>query len=164
MMLPTEAFADVVSFLGYYDLGGLKLTNVLLCDVANRRADAIRLFDLSGFAFYLYDSFIGVYRIELDGSLSWVCQLYQPKEKNMAAFIPEAFRNCIVGRFELMSRRELVQSAIKVVANTITVAELRAYLGLFDDSIQDFVEFVGSFRRVEVCAMKSHMWYVCAHG
>ena len=43
-MLPAESLADAVSFFGYYDLGGLKLTNKLFSSVANRCADAIRLF------------------------------------------------------------------------------------------------------------------------
>lgn len=68
----------------------------------------------------------------------------------MPEFIVDAFRNCIVGRsgFYLM-RREHVLNAIKVVANTITVAELHAPFVLFE-SVQALIEHVGSFRRVKV--------------
>lgn len=35
-MLPIETVADVVSFLGYYDLGGLKLDSKLFSVVASK--------------------------------------------------------------------------------------------------------------------------------
>ncbi|KAH7710304.1 hypothetical protein AAVH_22405 [Aphelenchoides avenae] len=67
----------------------------------------------------------------------------------MAGFISEAFRTCTVGRFVLRARRELVLNAMKIVANTVAVAELHAHVGRFD-SVQKIVGYVGSFRRVKV--------------
>lgn len=61
-MLPVETFVEIASFLGYYDLGGLKLTNTLFSSVAKQCADAIRLFDFSGFFFIVLESRIDVYR------------------------------------------------------------------------------------------------------
>lgn len=151
-MLPTEAFADVVSFLGYYDLGGLKLTSKPLSAITNRCAAAIRLFDFTDFAFCAYDRGVDVYRLETDGRRSWICHLELSSEKSYAEFIAEAFRNCTVGRFYLLTRHEHVLNAIRAVAETVTVADKLYFPVGFFESTQDLIEFVDSFRRVKVWA------------
>lgn len=80
-MLATEALADAVGFLGYYDLGGLKLTNRLFSDVADRCADGIRFFDFSNFGFIIRDSLVNVFRLTSNGHYgSLVCQVKVPGE------------------------------------------------------------------------------------
>lgn len=103
-MLSVESFAEVASFLAYYDLDGRKLTSRLLSAVAEECADEIRLFDFTNFKFYIRESWINVYRIEPEDRLSWVCRLELTSEENLAEFIAEAFRNCIVGRLVMMGR------------------------------------------------------------
>lgn len=121
-MLPIETFAHVVSFMGYYDLGGLKLANRMLSAVASQCSDAIRVFDFADFAF-LIDDTIDVYRLSSHGCLGpWVCRLELTSEKNLAVFVSEAFRNCIVGVFLLWRHRERVLNATNDVAKTIAVA------------------------------------------
>jgi hypothetical protein len=145
-MLPVEAFADVVSFLGYYDLGGLKLASTLLSAVANKCADAIRLFDFSNFAFYIFDIWISIFRLEPG---SWVCTLELSSEENLAEFIFEAFRNCDVGLFALMRPREHLLDATKAVASKISVVRLHATAD-FTENLQEFFAFIDSFRQVKV--------------
>ncbi|KAH7704075.1 hypothetical protein AAVH_28744 [Aphelenchoides avenae] len=155
MILPAETFSDVVSFLEYYDLGGLKLANKMCSSVAQQCADATRLFDFSDLELYVFDSWISVYRLNADGSTSWVCELRLNSEDDLAEFISDAFRNCTVGRLILCSRHERVVKAIKLTAKTVVVAgmlDLRA--GFFE---QELYEFVGSFRRVkELIVWPSH--------
>lgn len=155
-MLPVEAFSDVVSFLEYYDLCGLKLTNKLLFAVANKCADAIRLYDFSDLEFHVHDDFIDVYPLDLSPAFIWgypnsalVCRHQLTNENKFAEFISEAFRNCTIGRLRLMTRRRIVRNAIRAVANTITVADFQFVHGLNDD-MQQLIELIDSFRRVQV--------------
>lgn len=148
-MLPAESLADVVSFLPYYDLVGLKLSNKLFSAVATQCAKAIRLFDFSDFTFNAYNSCITVWRFGPDGRSSLVDRLELTSESNLAIFILEALRNCAIGRFGLARCPEHVLNAIKVVANTTTVGRL-VVSERFAENLQEFFEFAGSFRRVEV--------------
>ncbi|KAH7722218.1 hypothetical protein AAVH_10300 [Aphelenchoides avenae] len=155
-MLPLEAFADVFSFLTYYDLGCLKLVNKLLSAVAEKCADEIRLFDFSDFAFNIFGSRIEIYRIGSDNTSSPVCRLEETSEENMAEFILEAFRNCIVGRILLgRTRDDHVLNAIKLVTETVTVDALAVTCALRENAQAELVEFVESFRRVKVRAVSS---------
>ncbi|KAH7715189.1 hypothetical protein AAVH_17409 [Aphelenchoides avenae] len=154
MILPVETFADVVGFLKYYDLGGLKLTNKLLSSVAQKCAGAIRLFDFSDFEFYVFDTWITVYRLKSDGDTSWVCVLKLNSEKNLAEFISDAFRNCTIGRLILGVRHEHVVNAFKFVPETVVVAGILDLRFGFLEKEQEFYEFVGSFRRLKVCAIQ----------
>lgn len=95
-MLPAESLADVVSFLAYYDLGGVKLTSKRFSAVANQCADAIRLFDFSDLAFDVLYSWIDVYRDDESGTRH--VRLKLNSAKYLAEFISEAFRDCTVGR------------------------------------------------------------------
>lgn len=147
-MLPAETFADIVSFLGYYDLGGLKLASKLFSVVAVQCADLTHLFDFSDVAFYVGTNLIHVYRLRAS-LLSWACQLDFNEEKSMTEFISEAFRNCNVGRLMLCVSHNNVLHAVKAVANTVTVADLHVAVGMFRN-VEELVEYVDRFRRVEV--------------
>lgn len=150
-MLPVEAFSDVTSFLGYYDLGGLKLANKMLSNIAHRCADVIRILDLSNFIFCIYETFIDVGRLEPNGDDSFVCQLQFFSERHLAAFIPEAFRNCTVGCFAMMYLRHhtpRLHNAISAVASTVVVAETLCVAWQEAEKMQ----YVDSFRLVKVRA------------
>ncbi|KAH7700252.1 hypothetical protein AAVH_32629, partial [Aphelenchoides avenae] len=144
-MLPTETFADVVSFVGYYDLGGLKLANKLSADVTKQCAGAIRVFDFSGFAFYIIDSFIDMYRLDSGRS---ICRLELVSEEDLAAFVSDAFRNCTIGRIAFLANCKHASKAIKVVANTTVVARLDVPIYYFEE-LQELLEFLDCFRRME---------------
>ncbi|KAH7704552.1 hypothetical protein AAVH_28251, partial [Aphelenchoides avenae] len=147
-MLPIDAFVEVASFLGHYDLGGLKLATKLCSSVANHCAGAIRVFDFSDFAFYVFYSWIDVYRFDSGGSKTLVCSLELRSMKNLAEFICDGLRNCTVGRIYLATLRVHVRNAIKAVADTIVVADkLEIDVGLFENE-QALIEFVDSFRQV----------------
>lgn len=125
-MLPIETFADVISFLGYYDLGGLKLANKPFSDVANQCADRIRLFDFSNFGFNIYDSGIDILWIDSDGEDGLpVCWLDLTSKEGLAGFISAAFRNCTLGRLAVMGdllsgrRRRHVLRASQILASQI---------------------------------------------
>lgn len=150
-MLPAEALADVASFLGYYDLGGLKFANKTLSAVASKCAGAIRVFDFSGYVFFVQDSDVNVHELDTDGDAGdWVCELELATERDLADFVSAAFRNCTVGRLVLMSNRDRVQTAIKGVANTVVIAcTLEVAVGSFENT-HDFFEFVESFRGIKV--------------
>lgn len=146
-MLPAEALVDVVSFLGYYDLGSLKLANKPFSAIANQCADAICLFDFSNLSFYIYGSWIDVFRLESDGSVeTWVCELDLFDEQNLVTFVTDAFRNCVVGQLRISHR----QNAFDAAANTILVVDTLAVAYDRFDSVQDLIDCVDSFRRVEV--------------
>ncbi|KAH7697239.1 hypothetical protein AAVH_35679 [Aphelenchoides avenae] len=158
-MLPAETLADVVGFLGYYDLGGVKLANKTLSSVANQCADAIRLFDFSDFSFYIihlgpnvpFEDYIQVYRLDSDG-YDWplVCQLGFTSEESLSEFISEAFRNCTLGRLVLRRRLEHILPAISSASHTINVVDnLYVVLDCFENG-QELLEFVASFPRVKV--------------
>lgn len=154
-MLPVEAFVDVVSFLGYYDLGGLSLASKRLSDIANRCADATRLFDFSDFAFFVDDDGIDVCRLDAHGDDGpWVCQLEFSREDDVTEFISDAFRNCTVGRFFPGTRRERYGNAIILIAKTVVVADTLDLLVELNENEQRLYEFVDSFRRVKVCALE----------
>lgn len=145
-MLPAEVFVDAVSFLGYCDLGGLKLANKQLSAVANRCAGTIRLFDFSDLSFYIFDSYILIYRIRS----AWICRLDLGSEENLVEFVREALRNCKIGVILLERRRKLVLNAVKEVADTVILGKLVVAVSFFD-SMQECLGFVDSFRRMEVC-------------
>lgn len=111
----------MVSFLGYYDLGGLELTSKLFSSVAQMCAGTSRLFDFSGFSFDIYDSTVCVCRLER--FLPDVCDLELDSDEGLAEFICEAFRNCTVGRLALRQPQKHVLHAFSVVAHTVTTAE-----------------------------------------
>lgn len=148
-MLPIETFADVICYLEYYDLGGLKLANKLLSDVANQCADAIRIFDFSEFSFILGDTCINVWRDQSDRCSSLVCQLQFANEINLTQFISEAFRNSIIRRLGLMGKHHGAMRAIKVIAKTIVATDMQV---IFKDpeSAQELFEFLDALRRFEV--------------
>ncbi|KAH7704074.1 hypothetical protein AAVH_28743 [Aphelenchoides avenae] len=99
MMLAVESLADVVGFLGNYDLGGLKLANKIFSVMANHCADAIRLFDFSDFLFYISEGCVEVYRRDPNGAYgAVVCQLELSSDEIFGNFVSEAFRNCVVSR------------------------------------------------------------------
>ncbi|KAH7715331.1 hypothetical protein AAVH_17264 [Aphelenchoides avenae] len=150
-MLPAETFSEVVSFLGYYDLGGLKLSSKLLSAVADECARTIRLFDFSGFIISIFEVFDETFTIVVErlDSLDWVCTLKFETERDIADFISEAFCNCTVGRFHLRTDEELVLNAVKAVANTVTVRDLFVPYDL-RENVQELIDFVDSFRRVKV--------------
>lgn len=148
-MLPIELIVVVVSFFGYYDLGGVQLATKLLSAVAKRCADAIRFFDLSDLVFFIYDASIEVYRLNTDGRHSSVCSLELTSEKNLAEFISDAFRNRTVGHFVLRTQHKHVQGAIKVVENTTTVNTLTIFGWCFE-KMHDLLKFVDGFRCVKV--------------
>lgn len=151
-MLPTEAFADVASFLGYYDLGGLKLANKLSCAVADQCASTIRVFDFSDFGFYVFGNCIFVSRLRADFSISRVCELGFDSKTDVAEFIVDAFRNCIVGRFGFRSfDSEHVLNALKDIAKTIILSESVDVTGCFKN-VHELERYVGSYRHVKVCA------------
>ncbi|KAH7722457.1 hypothetical protein AAVH_09983, partial [Aphelenchoides avenae] len=148
-MLPAETLADVASFLGYYDLDGLSFSNKMLSAVANECAEAIRLFDFSGFAFFIDEYSVSVYKLDADGDCcEWVCHLEVTVEQNLVDFVSKAFRNCIIGRLMLMKSPGHVQSAIKGVANTVVVGTLDVAAKIFQNA-QHLFEYVESFRRVK---------------
>lgn len=152
MILPVEALADVVRFFEYYDLGGLKLSNKTFSSLANKHADAIRLFDFSDLSFYISGSWINVFRLDAYGEASGtlMCLLKLTSEESLASFISQAFRNCAVGRLVLGNLRMHVLHAISVVANTISIAgTLDANLRGFENG-HEFIAFVSSFRRAKV--------------
>ncbi|KAH7715198.1 hypothetical protein AAVH_17418 [Aphelenchoides avenae] len=148
-MLPTEALADVVSFFGYYELGGLKLTNKQYSTVAHKCAMAVRLFDFSDLRFSIYCSSIEVCREDEPKHRSRRVNLEITSEKYLTEFISEAFRNCIVGRLYLNGHCAHAMNALKAVANTIIVADtLELYFGTFGN-VQELLGFVDIFRRVK---------------
>lgn len=151
-MLPAETFAEVISFLAYYDLGGLKLSNGLSSAVAQQCADAIRLFDFSAFSFLIHDTQVEVLRLCSDGSALLVCRLELVSEKNVIEFIIQALRNCTVGCLALVRRFEHVLHAISMVADTVTVDNLRVTVEAFTTA-QQLIQFLDSFRRVQVCSI-----------
>lgn len=153
-MLPIETFTDVVGFLRYFDLGGLKLAAKSLNTIADRCADAIRLYDFSNFTFQIYDGWIIVYRHESDGSALWVCQLELDNEEAMAEFISEAFRNCVVGQFYLGTRRGYVLDAINLVTNTVAIVDSLCLPKKFLESKKMFYDFIDSFHHVKVCLLE----------
>ncbi|KAH7669943.1 hypothetical protein AAVH_42835, partial [Aphelenchoides avenae] len=146
-MLPAETFADVVSFLGYYDLGGLKLANKLFSARAQQCADAIRLFDFSDFEFEINDRFTVVERLEPEGSSHEVCTLEHASVESFAEFVAEAFRNCAVGRLTLVTRPKHVLNALRSVADTVTVAGTLDIHRCFN--AQELIECADSFRQVK---------------
>ncbi|KAH7715188.1 hypothetical protein AAVH_17408 [Aphelenchoides avenae] len=149
-MVPLETFVDVVSFLRYYDLGGLKLANKMLKAVADECADAIRLFDFSDTAFFLRDSRIVVYRLTPNGCFGpLICQLELSSEDELAEFVSEAFPNCTVGRFAWIGHSQRVLQAIRDVAKTVAVDSLVVMVDHFED-FRELVEYVDGFRRVKV--------------
>ncbi|KAH7725642.1 hypothetical protein AAVH_06824 [Aphelenchoides avenae] len=152
-MLPVETFGDVASFLAYYDLAGLKLATKLLSSLANKCADAIRLLDFSDFKLHIYDRWVTVYRFHSNSSTSdSVCNLGLKNKKDMADFIREAFRNCIIRRLVLLTDRELVLNALKAVADVVAVAELRVSSKSFKD-VQWLIDIAGTFRGVKVLSI-----------
>jgi hypothetical protein len=153
-MLPIESFVDVVSFLGYYDLGGLKLANKLLSAVAHQCADAIRLFDFSDLSFSIYDNWIRVCRLKSGGRSHWACNLRLTSEENLGEFVAEAFRNCTVGRLLWLDRREKVGTAIRAVASTVVVADTLDVSCGPSESVQELIEYLDGFRLVKVWARK----------
>lgn len=74
-MLPVETLAEVVDFLGYYDLDGVKFANRLFSAVAQQCADVTHVFDFSEFAFAILDTSITVYRLDANrirrSSVAW---------------------------------------------------------------------------------------------
>lgn len=149
-MLPIEAFADVASFLEYYELGGLKLADGLTSAVADQCASAIRVFDFSEFAFYMWANCIYVTRLRSDGYVSVVCDIGLTSNTDMAEFVSEAFRNCIVGRFGFKNWRcDHILNAIEDVAKTIIVDESLDVTGRFEN-MHDLERYVGSYRLVKV--------------
>lgn len=156
-MLPSETLNDVVSFLGYYDLGGLKFTSKPFSAVANKCADAIRVFDFSEFAFLFQGSDIHVCQLDEDGDFGdWVCHLELATDASLADFIAKAFRNCTVGRIVLDESAEQVRNAIKEVANTIFVASTLDVTVRAFGNVQAFFEFIESLRGLKV-------WFTLAH-
>ncbi|KAH7715185.1 hypothetical protein AAVH_17405, partial [Aphelenchoides avenae] len=146
-MLPVETFSDVVSFFGYYDLGGLKLANKMFSTVAKQCAETIRVFDFSDFTYYMYDGWVSVYQLDAYGDDGpWVCMLQFENEESFAEFVSEAFRNCTVGRFEFRTRLQLVLQAIKAVASTVHINILDVAVGQFQNA-QELLALVDSFRR-----------------
>lgn len=151
-MLPAESFADSISFLGYYDLGGLKLANRQCAAVANQCADAIRLFDFSDFAFFIENN--GIFVLQQGfGFVSdlLVCRLELNRGKDMCDFISDAFRNCTVGQFILSSIHRQVLRAISVVAQTVPIERALVVTVECADNVLDAVKLAGAFRRLEVC-------------
>ncbi|KAH7704367.1 hypothetical protein AAVH_28443 [Aphelenchoides avenae] len=152
MTLPLETIADVVGFLRYYDLGGLKLANKIFSAAATHCAAAIRLFDFSDFAFYVYDGHIAVFRLDA----TYLCSLELTSGESLSDFVSEAFRNCTVGQLQLGMRHAHIFRAISSIARTITVAnKLRVNLAC-DENVQELLEFVDSFCRVKVRAAKGY--------
>ncbi|KAH7684668.1 hypothetical protein AAVH_40824 [Aphelenchoides avenae] len=157
-MLPVENLADVVSFLGYYDLGGLKLSSKRFSALAQQCADQIRIFDLSDLEFCVEDIWIDVnplgaptfYLRGWPQPRTSVCRLRPSCEYrySMADFISAAFRNCTIGRITLAYREHFLD-VIRAVADTIVVADLQVNLVWFNN-IMRLIELIDSFRRVEV--------------
>lgn len=94
-MLPVESFTDALSFLGYWDLIGLKLTSKLCSDLAHRCAGEIRIFDLSNVGCVVYVDHVTAFPIPY--ALGSACHLDFPDADAAIEFISEAFRNCILG-------------------------------------------------------------------
>ncbi|KAH7712053.1 hypothetical protein AAVH_20608 [Aphelenchoides avenae] len=148
-MVPLETFADIAFFLGYYDLVGLKLANQMLKALADKCADAIRLFDFSDTAFFLRDSRIIVYRLTSTGCFGpLICQLELGSEDELAVFVSEAFRNCTVGRFAWIGHSQRVLQATRDVAKTIAVDSLVVMVDHFED-FRELEGYVDDFRRVK---------------
>lgn len=157
-MLPTETFVDVVSFLGFYDLGGLKLAANMPSALAEQCAKGIRLFDFSDLSFHLYDSRMDVCQVGSGGELSPpICSFDLSEEENLSEFVSEAFRNCIVGRLVLLNSCQEVLTALSAVADTIDVDKMLVSAECFR-AFHELVQFLDSLRRVQVRVAK---WVIC---
>ncbi|KAH7712061.1 hypothetical protein AAVH_20617 [Aphelenchoides avenae] len=144
-MLPYESFVDVVSFLGYYDLGGLKLASKRLSAIARQCATAIRLFDFCDLTFHIHRSFIDVYRYDASVRRTHCITLELTSEKCLAEFIAEAFRNCTVRSLYVVGRCEHALNAVKAIASTIIVTDILDFFGEAFANVGELMEFVDSF-------------------
>ncbi|KAH7715196.1 hypothetical protein AAVH_17416 [Aphelenchoides avenae] len=153
-MLPVETFAEVVSFLGYYDLGGIKLASKVSSAAANRCAGAIRVFDFSDFSFIIRNSWIAVYRydaLERRTWITWICTIEFASEVALAEFVSEAFRNCTVGSIEMLAHRKHAVNAVVFIAKVTAVAGTLALPDDYFEKKQNRLYFVDGFRRVDRC-------------
>lgn len=107
MMLPTEAFADVVAFLRVFDLRALVVTNSLCSLLAAKTSNLIRWEQFPGLLFHVENRRIEIYRragAPPDGALfqlSFMAQLKFTKENDMFQFVADSFPNCILGKLAI---------------------------------------------------------------
>lgn len=150
-MLPAETLADVVYCLGSFDLVGLKMANKLFSALANQRAQAIRFSNFSDFEFYIFGSRIHVWLLESGARRHQVCRLTLTSENNLADFISEAFRNCIIDRLTVERPPNHVLNAIGAVANSTIVGYFHVTFGLSENmGVQELFDFVDNFCGVKV--------------
>lgn len=165
-MLPVETLVEIVAFVDYFELGSLFRTNKQLSDLARQAADKLRISDFSRFDFHLINNSDLCIVHTPDHGRTGTVVLWErlDGEDGMIEFVSEAFRHCVVRNLLVSkcSRRVLV--GMMKAARTLAVSgKLTVDVGP-SLTVQEVIDFVGSFRMVKVSELgvMRHHEFTCA--
>lgn len=128
-MLPTEAFAEVIAFLGLFILNALALTNAFCTSLAVAASSSIRWERFPGLEISIRSREIRIirhYHSPSDHDYSYPLLetiLTFPSEKDTIEFVVAAFPNCIFENLILWHVSKELRDALGHVADVVVVKE-----------------------------------------